>query len=253
MPDYDAFLLVSFGGPEGPDEVMPFLRNVTRGRGIPDERLAAVAEHYYAVGGVSPINQQCRDLLEALRAGLPGGRPGSAHLLGQPQLGPLPDRDRGRDGRRRRPPRGGLRHLGLQLVLQLPAVPGRPRPGPGGGRPGRAADRQDPPLLQPPGVHRAVRRGRARRLGAAAAAGSRPGPAGVHRAQRAPGDGRRQRAPRGLGRTRLRRPVCGRADRGVPPDRGPDPGPAPPVAAGLPEPERARPASRGWNPTWSTT
>ena len=71
MPDYDAFLLVSFGGPEGPGDVMPFLRNVTRGRGIPDERLAAVAEHYYAFGGVSPINQQCRDLIEALRAAFP--------------------------------------------------------------------------------------------------------------------------------------------------------------------------------------
>ena len=68
MPSYDAFLLVSFGGPEGPDEVMPFLENVTRGRGIPRERLAGVAEHYYAVGGVSPINQQCRDLLTAIRA-----------------------------------------------------------------------------------------------------------------------------------------------------------------------------------------
>ncbi|MGH3255656.1 MAG: ferrochelatase [Streptosporangiaceae bacterium] len=68
MPAYDAFLLVSFGGPEGPDDVMPFLRNVTRGRGVPDERLAAVAEHYYAFGGVSPINQQCRDLLAAVRA-----------------------------------------------------------------------------------------------------------------------------------------------------------------------------------------
>ena len=68
MPAYDAFLLVSFGGPEGPDEVMPFLENVTRGRGIPPERLASVAEHYYAVGGVSPINQQCRDLLAAIRA-----------------------------------------------------------------------------------------------------------------------------------------------------------------------------------------
>jgi protoporphyrin/coproporphyrin ferrochelatase len=66
MPDYDAFLLVSFGGPEGPDDVMPFLANVTRGRGIPPDRLAAVAEHYYAVGGVSPINQQCRDLLAAI-------------------------------------------------------------------------------------------------------------------------------------------------------------------------------------------
>jgi protoporphyrin/coproporphyrin ferrochelatase len=68
MPAYDAFLLVSFGGPEGPGEVMPFLENVTRGRGIPPERLASVAEHYYAVGGVSPINQQCRDLLAAVRA-----------------------------------------------------------------------------------------------------------------------------------------------------------------------------------------
>ncbi len=68
MPAYDAFLLVSFGGPEGPDEVMPFLENVTRGRGVPPERLASVAEHYYAVGGMSPINGQCRDLLAAVRA-----------------------------------------------------------------------------------------------------------------------------------------------------------------------------------------
>ena len=66
MADYDAFLLVSFGGPEGPDDVMPFLQNVTRGRGIPPERLEAVAEHYDAVGGVSPINQQCRDLITAI-------------------------------------------------------------------------------------------------------------------------------------------------------------------------------------------
>jgi len=71
MPAYDAFLLVSFGGPEGPDDVMPFLQNVTRGRGVPPERLASVAEHYYAVGGVSPINQQCRELLAAIRAAFP--------------------------------------------------------------------------------------------------------------------------------------------------------------------------------------
>ena len=66
MPPYDAFLLVSFGGPEGPGDVMPFLRNVTAGRGIPDERLAQVAQHYYQFGGISPINQQCRDLLAAI-------------------------------------------------------------------------------------------------------------------------------------------------------------------------------------------
>ncbi|RJK96268.1 ferrochelatase [Vallicoccus soli] len=67
MKTYDAVLLVSFGGPEGPDDVIPFLENVTRGRGIPRERLAAVGEHYMLFGGVSPINGQNRDLLEALR------------------------------------------------------------------------------------------------------------------------------------------------------------------------------------------
>jgi len=65
---YDAFLLVSFGGPEGPDDVLPFLQNVTRGRGVPPERLAEVAEHYLAFGGVSPINAQCRALLAAVGA-----------------------------------------------------------------------------------------------------------------------------------------------------------------------------------------
>lgn len=64
---YDAFLLLSFGGPEGPDDVMPFLRNVTRGRGIPEDRLAAVAEHYQHFHGVSPINAVNRELLTALR------------------------------------------------------------------------------------------------------------------------------------------------------------------------------------------
>jgi ferrochelatase len=63
---YDAFLLVSFGGPEGPDDVLPFLRNVTSGRGVPEERLAEVATHYQHFGGVSPINAQCRELLAAI-------------------------------------------------------------------------------------------------------------------------------------------------------------------------------------------
>jgi ferrochelatase len=64
---YDAFLLLSFGGPERPADVTPFLHNVTRGRGVPPERLAEVAEHYHRFGGVSPINAQCRALLAALR------------------------------------------------------------------------------------------------------------------------------------------------------------------------------------------
>ena len=63
---YDAVLLQSFGGPEGPDDVMPFLRNVTRGRNIPDERLVEVAAHYHHFGGRSPINDQCRALQKAL-------------------------------------------------------------------------------------------------------------------------------------------------------------------------------------------
>jgi ferrochelatase len=68
--EIDALLLVSFGGPEGPGEVMPFLERVTRGRGVPPERLEEVAHHYLALGGVSPINAQNRALLAALRAEL---------------------------------------------------------------------------------------------------------------------------------------------------------------------------------------
>ncbi|RFU83002.1 ferrochelatase [Streptomyces triticagri] len=64
---YDALLLLSFGGPEGPDDVVPFLENVTRGRGIPKERLKEVGQHYFLFGGVSPINEQNRALLDALR------------------------------------------------------------------------------------------------------------------------------------------------------------------------------------------
>ncbi|WP_213816053.1 ferrochelatase [Glaciihabitans sp. dw_435] len=67
---YDAILLASFGGPEGQDDVIPFLRNVTGGRGIPEERLEEVAHHYRAFGGISPINSQNRELKAALEAEL---------------------------------------------------------------------------------------------------------------------------------------------------------------------------------------
>ena len=63
---YDALLWLSFGGPEGPDEVMPFLENVTRGRGVPRERLLEVSEHYQHFGGVSPINRLNRDAIAAV-------------------------------------------------------------------------------------------------------------------------------------------------------------------------------------------
>ncbi|MEZ5117028.1 MAG: ferrochelatase [Candidatus Nanopelagicales bacterium] len=67
---YDAVLLVSFGGPEGPDDVVPFLENVTRGRGIPRERLVEVGAHYDSFGGVSPINGQNRELVAAVERDL---------------------------------------------------------------------------------------------------------------------------------------------------------------------------------------
>jgi protoporphyrin/coproporphyrin ferrochelatase len=67
---YDAVVLASFGGPEGQEDVIPFLRNVTRGRGIPDERLEEVSHHYRAFGGISPINAQNRALKQALEAEL---------------------------------------------------------------------------------------------------------------------------------------------------------------------------------------
>jgi protoporphyrin/coproporphyrin ferrochelatase len=63
----DAILIVSFGGPEKRADVLPFLENVTHGRNIPRPRLLEVAEHYYALGGKSPINEQCRELIAALR------------------------------------------------------------------------------------------------------------------------------------------------------------------------------------------
>lgn len=67
---FDAVLFLSFGGPDGPDDVIPFLENVTRGRGIPRERLEEVAEHYFHFGGVSPINRLNLDMIDSLRGDL---------------------------------------------------------------------------------------------------------------------------------------------------------------------------------------
>ena len=67
---YDAILVVSFGGPEGPDDVIPFLDNVLRGKNVPRARMLEVAEHYRRFGGISPINEQCRTLIASLKAEL---------------------------------------------------------------------------------------------------------------------------------------------------------------------------------------
>ena len=70
LAPYDAVLVLSYGGPAGPADVLPFMRNATAGRGVPDSRLLQVSGHYGRFGGVSPINARNAELLEALRAEL---------------------------------------------------------------------------------------------------------------------------------------------------------------------------------------
>ncbi len=125
---------LSFGGPEAPEQVMPFLENVTRGRGIPRERLAAVAEHYLHFGGVSPINGINRALIDAAggRAGRP--RPRAAGVLRQPQLGALRRGHGCGHARQRYSPCRCVHHVGVGRLLQLHAVQRGHRPRPQCGR-----------------------------------------------------------------------------------------------------------------------
>ena len=102
---------------------MPFLRNVTRGRNVPEARLAAVAEHYQSFGGVSPINQQCRDLLAAVEKDFAAAGVGLPVYWGNRNWDPMLGDTVTRMAARRCPPRAGLRHLGLPVLLQLPSVP----------------------------------------------------------------------------------------------------------------------------------
>ena len=90
MP-FDAILLASFGGPEGPDEVIPFLERVTAGKGIPRERLEEVGQHYFTLGGVSPINAQNRELVTALRDALTARGVGIPLVLGNRNSAPFLD------------------------------------------------------------------------------------------------------------------------------------------------------------------
>ncbi len=161
----DAILLVSFGGPEHADEVVPFLENVTRGKGIPKERLVEVGEHYFGFGGRSPINDANRALMAGIESDLRehgvdlpvywgnrNWRPYLADTLRQMtadgvrraaafvtsaysdannlipllKLGAVPARDAGADGGRRAPRDRVLRHERVLLVLRLPPVPRGP-------------------------------------------------------------------------------------------------------------------------------
>ena len=98
MPtDYDALLVLSFGGPEKPEDVIPFLENVLRGRNVPRERMLEVAEHYYHFGGRSPINEQNRELIASTAATARRRGPACARLLGQSELASLPGRHHAAD------------------------------------------------------------------------------------------------------------------------------------------------------------
>ncbi|MEK6283177.1 MAG: ferrochelatase [Acidobacteriota bacterium] len=87
--NYDAILLVSFGGPEGMDDVMPFLENVLKGRNVPHERMLEVAKHYELFGGVSPINEQNRTLISALKQELEANGPQLPVYFGNRNWPPL--------------------------------------------------------------------------------------------------------------------------------------------------------------------
>lgn len=89
MKQYDALIVVSFGGPDGPDDVVPFLENVVRGKGVPKQRVLDVAEHYYHFGGKSPINEQNLALIEALRAELKANGPDLPIYYGNRNWHPL--------------------------------------------------------------------------------------------------------------------------------------------------------------------
>ncbi len=101
---FDSILLVSFGGPEGPEDVMPFLENVLRGKNVPRDRMLEVAEHYQHFGGVSPINEQNRTLIDALKTELQRANIDVPVYWGNRNWHPLlPDalRQMAADGRRR--------------------------------------------------------------------------------------------------------------------------------------------------------
>ena len=155
---YDAVLLVSFGGPEGPDDVDAVPAQRRSGRGVPDERLRRgggalpafrrrVADQRAVPGAAGAVAPE----LDAAGIDLPlywGNRNWHPYLADTA----------GRDARRRRPAGARLRDQPVWVVLVVPAVPRRHRAGPGGGRARRAGHRQDPPLPRPPRLRRAVRR-----------------------------------------------------------------------------------------------
>ena len=232
---YDALLVLSFGGPEGQDDVIPFLENVTRGRNVPRERLEEVAEHYRHFGGVSPINAQNRALIAALEGELAEHGIALPIYFGNRNWHPFVTdtvRRMRDDGVREAlvfvtsafSSYSGCRQYREDVIRALET-----------GRARRDPLRQDPRLLQPSGLRRAD--GGAGARGPGRIPGGAPGRrrGRLHRPLHPAGDGPR---------LRLRNP----APRGLPPGRRGRRDAEPPP--GLPEPERfaARPLAGAGHP-----
>ena len=170
---------------------MPFLENVTRGRGRPPERLEEVAHHYERFGGVSPINAPEPRADRRARGRARRARHRPADLPRQPQLAPVPRGHAARDGRRRRPARARVLHVGVQLATRAAASTARtstsaqPAVGPEAPEVAEAAH-----VLQPPGLRRGERRPRrATRSRRSRTSGATPRRR-LHRAQHPARDGR---------------------------------------------------------------
>ena len=119
---FDSVLLISFGGPQGRDDIRPFLANVLRGRRVSPERVEEVAHHYELFGGVSPITELTRRQAEGLRVRLAvAGRPLPVYV-GMRNWHPLLADTLRDDARRRRAARRRVHCRGASLVFQLPAV-----------------------------------------------------------------------------------------------------------------------------------
>ena len=147
---FDALLVVSFGGPEGPEDVIPFLENVTRGRDVPQERLEEVARHYERLRrGQPPQRPEPRaDRRPPHRARPARHRP--TDLPRKPELGAAARGHAPRDGRRGRRARACVLHVRVLVVLGLQAIPGEHPRGPAGGRAERPGGVEDADVLQPP-------------------------------------------------------------------------------------------------------
>ena len=186
----DALLLVSFGGPEGPDDVMPFLENVVRGKNVPRERLLEVAQHYELFDGVSPINGQYRALLAALVAELNAQGPQLPVYWGNRNWHPMLADAIGQMAE------DGVRRALAFVTSPFGSYPGcrqyledieRARQEVG---PTAPTDRQAPAVLQSSRLHRADGRTSRGRMERDSARATRSGTPALHRAQHSGRDGR---------------------------------------------------------------